>query len=311
MVRKIRRDNLRSRALHRGMDVSLNWLALLLAYVVKEGLSLGIPTEPLTTQVVVHTGVVVALIWLGVASALEVYTYKRPLFSEIVLLIATLAVTIAFFNTYVYFSRIFVYPRIAVGLYAVFGSALLASSRAIKHSVQRALHRRGYGMRRVLIIGTGPIARRLARSFRRNHALGYQFLGFVSEHPEQGKDVIGSLENLERILDDTHAEEVIVALPGDQHQRTLEIAERCQDRHLRLRIVPDVFDVVMIRATLTEIDDIPLIGRAPGHKRLWLATGHGMMGVGMSAGTGQMLADLMAGRTPAVQPSAFDPARFA
>ena len=58
-------------------------------------------------------------------------------------------------------------------------------------------------------------------------------------------------------------------------------------------------------------DDIPLIGRAPGHKRLWLATGHGMMGVGMSAGTGQMLADLMAGRTPAVQPSAFDPARFA
>ncbi|HOA75456.1 MAG TPA: sugar transferase [Phycisphaerae bacterium] len=260
MVRKIRRDNLRSRALHRGMDVSLNWLALLLAYVVKEGLSLGIPTEPLTTQVVVHTGVVVALIWLGVASALEVYTYKRPLFSEIVLLIATLAVTIAFFNTYVYFSRIFVYPRIAVGLYAVFGSALLASSRAIKHSVQRALHRRGYGMRRVLIIGTGPIARRLARSFRRNHALGYQFLGFVSEHPEQGKDVIGSLENLERILDDTHAEEVIVALPGDQHQRTLEIAERCQDRHLRLRIVPDVFDVVMIRATLTEIDDIPLIG---------------------------------------------------
>ena len=260
MVCKIRRDNLRSRALHRGMDVSLNWLALLLAYVVKEGLSLGIPTEPLTTQVVVHTGVVVALIWLGVASALEVYTYKRPLFSEIVLLIATLAVTIAFFNTYVYFSRIFVYPRIAVGLYAVFGSALLASSRAIKHSVQRALHRRGYGMRRVLIIGTGPIARRLARSFRRNHALGYQFLGFVSEHPEQGKDVIGSLENLERILDDTHAEEVIVALPGDQHQRTLEIAERCQDRHLRLRIVPDVFDVVMIRATLTEIDDIPLIG---------------------------------------------------
>ena len=26
-------------------------------------------------------------------------------------------------------------------------------------------------------------------------------------------------------------------------------------------------------------DDIPLIGRAPGHRHLWLATGHGMMGV--------------------------------
>lgn len=58
-------------------------------------------------------------------------------------------------------------------------------------------------------------------------------------------------------------------------------------------------------------DDIPLIGPAPGQPHLWLATGHGMMGVGMSAGTGRMLADMMAGRRPEVDPAAFDPARFA
>ena len=58
-------------------------------------------------------------------------------------------------------------------------------------------------------------------------------------------------------------------------------------------------------------DDIPLIGRAPGHQHLWLATGHGMMGVGMSAGTGQLMADLIQGRQPSVDPAPFDPARFA
>lgn len=57
-------------------------------------------------------------------------------------------------------------------------------------------------------------------------------------------------------------------------------------------------------------DDIPLIGRAPGRPRLWLAVGHGMMGVGMSAGSGQLLADLICGRAPAVDPAPFDPARF-
>jgi D-amino-acid dehydrogenase len=36
-----------------------------------------------------------------------------------------------------------------------------------------------------------------------------------------------------------------------------------------------------------------------------------MMGVGMSAGTGQLLADLMAGRTPAVDPAPYRPDRFA
>ena len=57
-------------------------------------------------------------------------------------------------------------------------------------------------------------------------------------------------------------------------------------------------------------DDIPLIGRAPGHRHLWLATGHGMMGVSMSTGTGQLMADLIQGRQPAVDPAPFDPARF-
>lgn len=57
-------------------------------------------------------------------------------------------------------------------------------------------------------------------------------------------------------------------------------------------------------------DDIPIIGRAPGRDHLWLATGHGMMGVGMSAGTGQLLADLVAGRAPAIDPAPYSPNRF-
>jgi D-amino-acid dehydrogenase len=57
-------------------------------------------------------------------------------------------------------------------------------------------------------------------------------------------------------------------------------------------------------------DDVPLIGRAPGLARIWLATGHGMMGVGMSTGTAQLLADLIDGRTPALDPHPFRPERF-
>ena len=59
------------------------------------------------------------------------------------------------------------------------------------------------------------------------------------------------------------------------------------------------------------LDDVPLIGRIPSRRHGWMATGHGMMGMGMSAGTGQMLADLMAGRDTAVDPTAFSPGRFA
>ena len=58
-------------------------------------------------------------------------------------------------------------------------------------------------------------------------------------------------------------------------------------------------------------DDLPILGRAPGHENLWLATGHGMMGMGLSAISGQLLADLITGREPSVDPKPSSPARFA
>ncbi|MGY3264127.1 NAD(P)/FAD-dependent oxidoreductase [Lysobacter sp. HA35] len=58
------------------------------------------------------------------------------------------------------------------------------------------------------------------------------------------------------------------------------------------------------------LDDVPMIGAVPGRRGLWLATGHGMMGVGMSAGTGQLLADLVSGRATAIDPAPYRPDRF-
>jgi D-amino-acid dehydrogenase len=53
-----------------------------------------------------------------------------------------------------------------------------------------------------------------------------------------------------------------------------------------------------------------LIGRAPAHPHVWLAAGHGMLGISMSAGTGQLIADLVCGRTPAIDPAPYRPERF-
>ena len=58
-------------------------------------------------------------------------------------------------------------------------------------------------------------------------------------------------------------------------------------------------------------DDIPIIGAVPGRRGLWLATGHGMMGMGMSAGTAQLVADLVCGRAPAIDPAPYRTDRFA
>jgi D-amino-acid dehydrogenase len=58
------------------------------------------------------------------------------------------------------------------------------------------------------------------------------------------------------------------------------------------------------------VDDLPIIGRAPGCRNLSLATGHGMLGVSLSAITGQVVADLLNGRAPGLDIAPMSPGRF-
>lgn len=58
-------------------------------------------------------------------------------------------------------------------------------------------------------------------------------------------------------------------------------------------------------------DDLPVLGRAPGIDNLILATGHGMLGVTMSAVTGLLVSEVATGRAPSFDLSPFAAARFA
>lgn len=56
-------------------------------------------------------------------------------------------------------------------------------------------------------------------------------------------------------------------------------------------------------------DKLPLIGRWEEVRDLWIAAGHEGLGITTSLGTAELLADLVLGRAPAVDPSPFAPAR--
>ncbi|HWS40010.1 MAG TPA: FAD-dependent oxidoreductase [Arenimonas sp.] len=57
-------------------------------------------------------------------------------------------------------------------------------------------------------------------------------------------------------------------------------------------------------------DDMPIIGKSPKHTNLYFATGHGMLGMSMSAITGQLIAELICGQSHSINIAPFSPARF-
>jgi len=57
-------------------------------------------------------------------------------------------------------------------------------------------------------------------------------------------------------------------------------------------------------------DDLPIIGYSGRWKNLMLATGHGMLGVTMSAVTGELVAQMLTGAETALDTAPFNPLRF-
>jgi D-amino-acid dehydrogenase len=58
-------------------------------------------------------------------------------------------------------------------------------------------------------------------------------------------------------------------------------------------------------------DSRPVIGRAPKQSGLWLAYGHGHWGLTLGPATGRLLAEMMTGATPFMDPAPFRAERFA
>ena len=58
------------------------------------------------------------------------------------------------------------------------------------------------------------------------------------------------------------------------------------------------------------VDEVPIIGPSSRWSNLMLATAHGMLGVSMSAASGELVASMMQGGAPALDPAPYAPARF-
>ncbi len=57
-------------------------------------------------------------------------------------------------------------------------------------------------------------------------------------------------------------------------------------------------------------DSLPIIGRSPRHENLWLDFGHGHIGFTTGPISGRLLADMMTGHTPVIDPAPYEARRF-
>jgi FlaA1/EpsC-like NDP-sugar epimerase len=109
----------------------------------------------------------------------------------------------------------------------VAGSRLLA--RTLLERPQAGLVAHG---KEVLIVGAGNAGQLLVREIQRNRALAYTPIGFVDDDPKKrkvkilGVRVLGTTDELERILHENRPDEVLIAAPsapGDVRRKVVDV----------------------------------------------------------------------------------------
>ena len=123
---------------------------------------------------------------------------------------------------------------------AILCTLLVGASRLTLRLLPEAQVRRRHG-RRVLIAGAGRAGRGLARELRESHEA--RVVGFLDDNPRVrrrrilGISVVGSLDETERAIASTRAEEVLVTIPGAAQDRIDAVVQASETAGIPCRIV--------------------------------------------------------------------------
>jgi exopolysaccharide biosynthesis polyprenyl glycosylphosphotransferase len=138
----------------------------------------------------------------------------------------------------------------------------------------RAL-RRGEYFRRVLIVGSGTRAKRLAETLLQNSEWGIRIVGHLDPDPARVGDrvlessVLGTVGDISSVLKANVIDEVILAVPRAMIPDVGKIAQACEEEGVKLCLMADVFDVNAVRTRLVALGPIPLLTLEPVAQEEW------------------------------------------
>jgi exopolysaccharide biosynthesis polyprenyl glycosylphosphotransferase len=156
----------------------------------------------------------------------------------------------------------FGFSRLVIGLSAGFSVLSVWSGRILLRRVQVLLRRKGIGVTRILVVGTGETAQTLIRRLKQDPGLGYRIVGIVSEGKSSGAvegfKIVGTLSGFSKLVQKHKPTEVIFALPATAHGKLIPMLISLQDTGVKYKIVSDLFGLITSPLESDVLLDMPI-----------------------------------------------------
>ena len=145
----------------------------------------------------------------------------------------------------------------------VFGTVFLLAGRAGLVRSELLARRAGEAGVPMLVIGSGQVASLVARRLQDRPELGLRPVGRLADAsapPDDGSlPRLGTLFDLEDVVERNGIGHVIVAFTGAPDERLLRVVERCRGLGLRVSVVPRLYEDITQRLTVEHLGSLPLI----------------------------------------------------
>jgi len=159
----------------------------------------------------------------------------------------------------------FQYSRGVIVYLWFFVIVLVSAGRALFRMGQGYCHKRGWGVRRLLVVGASDIGKMVMQSEMSRPDLGYQLVGFVEHRATvDGGDFgrfrsLGTVADIPSLLESGDVDESIMAVPASAHEEAISVLALCEEHGVGLKLVPDLFEMSLSRVQVDDIAGIPLL----------------------------------------------------
>ena len=210
------------------------------------------------------------LFWAAAAYSLGLYRISIRRFGwEKVRIIIESSILLWIFLGVLSFALHLNISRPLVVFFVFYQTVLLLAVRLVQ--VIRA--RRGHGSspdgeyRNIVVIGSDERARQMCELIALYSDWGLKILGYVDIHakgsvPEDG-DVLGSLQDLEKIVDSHIIDELIYIGEHASLEGLETTLQLCHEQGIRIRVVADFFPAQITKLSMEFLENVPIITFSP------------------------------------------------
>lgn len=242
-------------------------VAFILAYYVRVKLEGRPVANPLGIVLFLKISLLILPVWIIIFALSGLYNLSslRGRLEEIGKVFVAVSGGTMFMILVDFFSRQPIFPAKAVPIYGYgFSFVLVLFGRQLVRIIQRYLFKFNIGVHRVLLVGSGELAQRIAADMQQPRRSGFSLVGCVDSAARAAQRMKGvkhyrSFADAVAAFGDKGFDEIVQADSALGPEEVMELVNYASNHHLTYRFIPNQFGIYATNSSVSSLAGLPVV----------------------------------------------------